>query len=152
MHPLFLGVELPLWLLLLELFFLLHLGFFSRYPIHQHCAIFRTLQHVLTPLCTIHPITPLPNAALLPYPPLQTFWPTLLLTPLQSLPNPPPLPVFPRTLLSIPLLSRSGFSNGTQEVFMPEMLNCFTFFRSFLSILFVFRNLTSTLHSLSSSG
>ena len=54
----------------------------------------------------------------------------------------PPQASLPRPLLPVSLVIRSGFSNGTQEVFVPEVLNFFTFFCSFLSNLSVSRNPT----------
>ena len=75
-----------------------------------------------------------------PHPRLQTSY-------LPTLPSMTPLllAAFLCPLLPLPFLTRSGFCNKTQEVFVPEVLNPFTFLRSFLSILSVSRNSISTL-------
>ena len=81
-----------------------------------------------------HPTT---NAALAPHPPLQIFFP-----PFSLLPTPSSVSSTP--LIPLPLLTRSEFFSGTQEVFMLEVLNFFTFFRFFLLILSLIKNLIFT--------
>ena len=88
-----------------------------------------------------HPST---NAALPLYLHLQTSYPPSdqSLTPTSTSYQPsyasPPSStpgLAPSFLLSLPILTRSGLPNGTQEVFLPVVLNFFTFFCSFPSIL-----------------
>ena len=83
------------------------------------------------------------NEALPPHSRLQTSYPPST----HSVSSPSaPLPPFlalgcPSTLpASFPTLTFSGFSNGMLEVFEPEALNYFTFFRPLLLTLSVFRN------------
>ena len=87
---------------------------------------------------------------LLPSPSLQfSYLPSALSLIPHSISPPPCLVLFLRFLLRLPRLARSGFSNETDEITVPEVLN--TLFRSFLSMSFVFRSTTSTLLHLSGS-
>ena len=83
------------------------------------------------------------NAALPSHPRLQTsYTPSAYSVSSPSAPSPPSLthgcPSTP--LSSSPPLTLSGFSNGMLEVFEPEALNYFIFFRPILLTLSVFRN------------
>ena len=68
----------------------------------------------------------------------------------------PPYPLMFLTVFSIPPassspLTRSGFFNGTLEIFKPEALNCYTLSRLILWITSVSRNPTLTHLPLSAS-
>ena len=81
------------------------------------------------------------NTALPPHPCLQTSYPSSahsVSSP--SAPSPPPLLLLSFYTFCLLLLTLSGFSNGMPEVFEPEALNYFTFFRPTLLTLFVSRN------------
>ena len=117
------GIELPFHFSLLELSFLLHLGF-SWEPQSTNSVSFFPA-HSSTHSSTLHNNHPSANAAPPLHPSLQTFY--LLSFSFQ----PPPLPaLLPHPLLSL-LLTRSGFSNGTQAQ-IPDALNFFTLFRLIL--------------------
>ena len=92
---------------------------------------------------TVESGPPSANAALLPHPRLQTSYPPSahLISPSSALPPPSLAPgCTSAPPASSPPLTLSGFFNSMLEVFEPEALNYFTFFRPILSTLSAFRN------------
>ena len=129
---------------LLELFSLLHPCFFLRFHTYQHCAFLLGLFQLVYLHCSMWPHCA--NAALAPYPRLQTFYPFFR-----------PLCIFSLCTLTtvscswlflftscflFPSLTPSEFFNGMLGVSDPGALNSYTLFHPIPLTLFVSRILT----------
>ena len=110
----------------------------------HHCDSLPGLLQLVCLQCSIWPIwTPFANAALPPHYCLQTSYPSathFVSSPLALSPPLMFLAVSLHLLLSLPLLTPSGFFNGMLTISEPGALNYYTFFRLILLTLVVSRN------------